>query len=63
MATQTFTVANRQGTQARYESRRVTYNGVNGHIWRRWLLKGGAWVFDGQNFHHLKATRRQIADS
>jgi hypothetical protein len=39
------------------------YNGVNGHIWKRWLLIDGTWVFDGQNFHHLKATRRQIADN
>ena len=63
MATQTFTVTDRHGRQARYEPRRVTYNGVNGHIWRRWLLTGGTWVFDGQNFHNLKATRRLIADS
>lgn len=63
LATKTFTVTDRHGRKARYEPRRVTYNGVNGHIWRCWLLKGGAWVFNGQNFYHLKATRRQIADS
>lgn len=62
MATQSFTVTNPQGTQERYEPRRVEYNGVDGHIWTCWLLTGGAWVFNGRSFHALKATRRQIAD-
>ena len=63
MATQTFTVTNHQGTQERYEPRRVNYNGVSGRIWKRWVLTNGFWVFDGQLFQHIKASRSQIVDA
>jgi hypothetical protein len=63
MATQEFTVTNHFGKQERYNPQRVKYNGVNGHIWKRWVLERDCWVFQGQQFHHIKATRNQIAEN
>ncbi len=63
MATQTFTVTNRHGTQERYEPRRVNYKGVSGHIWKRSILAHGCWILEGQLYQDIKATRKQIAEA
>lgn len=63
MATQTFRVERHQETPPeRYDPRPVVYNNQFGHIWARWVWENQCWVFKGQQFHHIKATRKQIAE-
>lgn len=38
----------------KYESKPLTLNGVKGRMWTRRVLKGSAWVLDGQR--HIRTT-------
>lgn len=55
-----FIHTNKDGKQTRFTPKPVTYNGVQGHLWKTYSFERNCWIFERTVFHPNRTTRVQI---